>query len=371
MSNLEIVRVEDDRGRREFVSFPYELYRSYPNWVPPLRLAQKELFDPSKHPFHLHGTVQLFLARRAGKTVGRIAAILDPRFGEFHDEKAGFFGFLELIDDASVASALLGTARDWLKQNGAEVLRGPVNPSTNYECGVLVDGFDLKPSIMMTYNPPYYGPLIEQAGLAGVKDLVAYDLPIPKTKRDRVQSLTDRAKASGMVVRGLRMSEFDQEVERVWDIYNSAWERNWGFVPMSREEFFFHGHEMKQILVPELAIFAEIGGKPAGFALAVPDINQALQHVTDGRLLPLGLLRLLWYKRKVKWLRVVLLGVLPEFRTTLAAAGLYAALISEAERLGFGGAECSWVLDDNVLMRRAIESLGGVVSKTYRIYGWK
>ena len=371
MDNLEIVPVEDDRARREFLSLPYRLYKNDPYWVPPLRLAQKELFDTSKHPFYLHARAQRFLARRSGETVGRIGAILDPHYDKFQGEKAGFFGFLEMIDDAEVASRLLRAARAWLLEHGAEVILGPVNPTTNYECGLLVEGFDSNPVVMMTYNPPYYNAHVEQAGLTKAKDLIAYDLPVLQAKSDRVNTLTQRAESNGMRIRPLRMADFDQEVERVWAIYNSAWEKNWGFVPMSREEFFHHGHEMKQILVPELALFAESGGQTAGFALAVPDINEALKHVSDGRLLPFGLLKLLWYQRRVKRLRVVLLGVREEFRATPAAAGLYAALIRECGRLGYSGAECSWVLEDNVLMRRAIESLGGVAYKTYRIYEWK
>ncbi len=367
MKNLEISPVQSSRDQRDFLRFPYEFYKNDPYWVPPLILDQKALFDPAKHPFHLHGAMQRFLARRCGRTVGRIAAILDPNFSQFHGEKAGFFGFLEMIDDAEVAAGLLGTARDWLVRHGAEAIRGPVNPSTNYECGVLVDGFDSCPRIMMTYNPPYYGQLIEAAGLKKAKDLVAYDLPVANARADRVRTLTEKATSNGVRLRTLRLDDYANEVELAWGIYNSAWAKNWGFVPMTRAEFLHHGRELRQILIPDLAWIAEVDGQAIGFALAIPDINEAL-HRLRGRLFPFGLFKLLWHRRKIKYLRVIVLGVKEEFRPTPAAAALYAALIRECGRLKFGGAECSWILEDNVLMRRSIEALGGKVYKTYRIY---
>ena len=370
MDHFEILPVEDERTRREFLWFPYRLYRDHPYWVPPLRAVQKELFDISRHPFHRHATMQQFLAVRSGRTVGRIAAILDPRYNEFQQENAGFFGFLEMIEDAAVALSLLETARGWLRQRGVDVMRGPVNPSTNYECGLLVDGFDSSPRVMMAYNYPYYARLVEQAGLRKAKDLLAYHLSVKNVKADRVNALIERAKCDGMHTRTVRLSELDQEAELVWDLYNSAWARNWGFVPMTREEFLHHAREMRPILVPELAVFAEIGDAVAGFALAVPDVNEALRHV-GGKLVPFGLLKLLWHKRHIRGIRVVLLGVREEYRATTAAAVLYASLIRAASRLNYVGAECSWVLEDNVLMRRAIESMGGSVYKTYRIYEWK
>ena len=370
VDSVRILPVEDEATRREFLSFPYRLYRRHPYWVPPLRISQKELFDPRRHPFHRHATMQRFLATRSARTVGRIAAILDPRYNEFQRENAGFFGFLEMIEDAAVASALLETARAWLRQQGAVVIRGPVNPSTNYECGLLVDGFDSSPRVMMTYNYPYYARLVEQAGFRKAKDLLAYDVSRDSVRTARVSALLERASCNGMRIRMVRLSQLDQEVEFAWRLYNSAWARNWGFVPMTREEFLHHAREMKPILVPELALFAEVRDEIAGFALAVPDVNEALRHVS-GRLFPFGLLKLLWHKRHIRHIRVVLLGVRDDFRGTAVSAALYASLIREGMRLNYLGAECSWVLEDNVLMRRAIESLGGAVSKTYRIYEWK
>lgn len=367
MSEVRVVPVAGRRARRDFLSFPYRLYRGHPYWVPPLRIDQKALLDPAKHPFHLHATVQCFLALRGGETAGRIAAILDPRFSEFHQEEAGFFGFLDMVEDASVVRALIGTAVAWLREHGAEVIRGPVNPSTNYECGVLVDGFDSSPRVMMAYNFPYYGPLLEQVGLRKAKDLFAYEIPTAEARAGRAEALYQRALATGVRIRPIRLSAFQRDVESAWDVYNSAWARNWGFVPMTRAEFLWHGKELRPIIVPEMALFAELDGSLAGVALAVPDINEALKHA-GGRLLPFGLFRILWHKRNIRTCRVVLLGVRPEHRATPIAAGLYALLIREAKRLGYQCAECSWILEDNVLMRRAIEGLGGTITKTYRIY---
>jgi hypothetical protein len=370
LSGIEIVPAEDAKTQREFLRLPYRLYRGDPRWVPPLLAAQKELFDCKKHPFHRHATMRRFLARRDGRTVGRIAAILDPNHNEFHGEQAGFFGFLEMIDDGEVARALLGAARAWLFEHGAQLVRGPVNPSTNYECGLLVDGFDSSPMVMMTYNPPYYARLLEEAGLAKAMDLLAYAVPATRVQVARVEALAERARKSGMRIRQVRLGDFASEVDLVWQVYNSAWRKNWGFVPMPRAEFFHIATELKRILVPEMALFAEKNGNVAGFALAVPDINQALRHA-GGRLFPFGLLKLLWHKRRIRRMRVILLGVVEQSRAAPVAAALYSELIRAGFRLGYLEAECSWVLENNVLMRRSIESLGGRVSKTYRIYEWK
>jgi GNAT superfamily N-acetyltransferase len=344
------------------------LYKGEPNWVPPLRIAQKELFDP-RHPFYRFGTVKRFLARRGARTVGRIAAILDPNYGQFSSENAGFFGFLEVEEDQEVATALLDTARNWLNGRGAKVIRGPVNPSTNYECGILVEGFEHRPAVMMTWTAPCYPRLIETAGWRKATDVLAYDIPLAKVRAGRLETLTSRAERAGMKIRPIRMKEFDQEAELIWSLYNSAWSANWGFVPMTKEEFYHTAKEMKQILRPELVLFGEVAGRAVGFTVALPDINEALWHA-GGRLLPFGLLKILWYQRRISRLRVVLLGVLEEFRARAVAAGLYAGLIRECGRLGYQGAECSWVLEDNVLMRRSIEALGGTVAKRYRIYEW-
>ncbi len=370
VGEIEVVPVRSPRDLREFVDFPYSFYRNDPYWVPPLRIAQKELFNFEKHPFYRHAEAQCFLARNHGRAIGRIAAILNHNHNRFHGENAGFFGFFECIESQPAADALLGAARDWLRARGATVIRGPVNPSTNYECGLLVQGFDSSPLVMMTYNPSYYPALLERAGLRRAKDLYAYHAhaqDVANGKFDRVARLS--AEFNEVRIRPIRMNAFQEDVKAVWEVYNSAWSRNWGFVPMTQDEFLFMSRDMKAILAPELVLLGEVRNRVVGFALALPDINQALKH-TNGRLFPLGLLKILYYKRSITSIRVIVLGVIQEYRTAGVAAGFYAELFRRAKRLGYKSGEMSWVLEDNVLMGRSIEMLGGQRYKTYRIYEW-
>jgi GNAT superfamily N-acetyltransferase len=370
LAAVEVRAVAGKKDLREFVELPFRLHRNEPNWSPPLRIAVRELLDRKKHPFYLTAEAQFFLAWREGAVVGRIGAILDRAHNQFHEESAGFFGFFECIDDADVAEALLRVARQWVFERGASVLRGPVNPSTNYECGLLVEGFDSTPMVMMTYNPRYYPELLEKVGLRKARDLYAY-LTTPHTVAARkVERVADRVLATnGVHVRPINMKDFDREVEKLWGVYNSAWQRNWGFVPMSREEFFLMGKEMKQILVPDFVLIGEVGDRVVGFALALPDINQALKPA-NGSLLPLGILKILYYQRLVKNLRVLALGVVEEYRASGLAAGFYATLVRTARRLGYKDCEMSWILEDNVLMNRSLEMMGATRYKTYRIYEW-
>lgn len=368
---LEVVAAESKQALKEFVEFPYSLYRGDPYWVPPLRIAVKELLDRKKHPFYANATAEFYLARRDGKVVGRIAAIVDRNHNKFHGENAGFFGFFESIDDAEVARALLTAARKWVSGRGAQFLRGPMNPSTNYECGMLIDGFDSSPMVMMTYNHRYYPALMEQAGFTKSKDLNAFVNRAAGVDLEKIGRVADRKLArSGVTVRSIDMKDFDGEVARVWEVYNAAWERNWGFVPMTREEFFLMGKEMKQILKPELVLIGEKAGKAVGFALALPDVNFALKPA-GGSLLPTGLLKILYYQRLIKSLRVIALGVVEEYRTSGVAAGFYATLVRTARKLGYDGdCEMSWILEDNVLMTRSLQVMGAKHYKTYRIYEW-
>ncbi len=355
---------------REFLEFPYRFYRDDPHWVAPLRIAQKELFDFKKHPFHKHAKVQCFLAHENGRMTGRVAAILDPNYNRFHNEDAGFFGFFECVEDQDAASSLLGAARDWLRGNGASVIRGPVNPSTNYECGMLVEGFDSSPCIMMPYNPRYYPQLLERAGLRKARDLYAYYLTVAGMDAEKVNRVAALATAEhNVTIRHIRMDAFQQDVERVWEVYNAAWSRNWGFVPMTRDEFLLMGKEMKSILIPDLVLLAEVQGRVVGFALCLPDINYALKPA-KGRLFPLGLLKILYHKRSIRSGRILVLGVLEEYRTAGVAAAFYAEFLQRMRRLNYVGAEMSWVLEDNVLMNRSIAAFGGKRYKTYRIYEW-
>jgi GNAT superfamily N-acetyltransferase len=370
LGGVEVTAVDGKKALNEFIELPYQLYRDDPKWVPPLRIAVKELLDRRKHPFYANAEVEFFLARKNGQVAGRIAAIIDKAHNRVHEENAGFFGFYESINDREVAEALLSRARQWVSDRGAQFLRGPVNPSTNYECGMLVDGFDFSPMVMMTYNHRYYPELMDRSGLRKAKDLLAYISNANTIEMNKIGRVADRVLArSGIRVRPINMKDFNADVERVWCVYCKAWNRNWGFIPMSREEFFAMGKEMKQILKPELVLLGEVGEQVVGFALALPDVNIALKPA-GGSLLPTGLLKILYYQRLIKSVRVLALGVVEEYRTSGIAAAFYATLVRNARRLGYGDCEMSWILEDNVLMNRTLEVMGAKRYKTYRIYEW-
>ncbi len=370
MGDIEIVAVDSKSGLNEFVELPYSLYRDDPHWVPPLRVAVKELLDKAKHPFYANAETELYLAKKNGQVAGRIAAILDKAHNRFHEEKAGFFGFFECVNDPAVAQSLVSAARKWVSGKGAELIRGPVNPSTNYESGLLVEGFDTDPMVMMTYNPPYYATLMEQAGLHKAKDLYAYLSNANTIEMKKIDRVADKVlKTTGVRVRPIDMKDFNAEVGRAWEVYGAAWARNWGFIPMSREEFAQMGKEMKMILKPDLVLIGEVGDRVVGFAMALPDVNQALKRA-KGSLFPTGLLKILYYQRLIKSVRVIALGVVEEYRASGLAAAFYATLVRNARKLGFGDCEMSWILEDNVLMNRSLEVMGAKRYKTYRIYEW-
>jgi GNAT superfamily N-acetyltransferase len=369
LGGIEVVAVDSKSALKQFIELPFTIYRNDPHWVPPLRIAVKELLDREKHPFYANAQAEFFLARQDGRVVGRIAAVIDRNHNRFHEEEAGFFGFFECLDDVQVARALLDRAHAWVSERGAKFLRGPVNPSTNYECGMLVEGFDLDPMVMMMYNPRYYPGLMEKAGATKVKDLFAYLSNANTISMKKIDRVADKVLAGGVRVRPINMKDFDGDVARVWEVYGAAWARNWGFVPMSREEFLLMGKEMKMILKPDLVLIGEVGTKVVGFALALPDVNQALKRA-GGSLFPTGLLKILYYQRLIKNVRVLALGVVEEYRASGLAAGFYATLVRNARKLGYGDCEMSWILEDNVLMNRSLEVMGAKRYKTYRIYEW-
>ena len=338
-------------------------------------MSQKDILDTTRHPFYKTSEVEMFLAERDGRVVGRIMAIWNRVHNEFHEEKTGFFGFFEVEQDVQAAAALLDAARDWLRMMGAEVLRGPVSPSTNYECALLIEGFDLDPTIMMSYNPPYYVEMIEAYGLTKAMDLYAYSID-DKTflSSDRLKRLADRFKAkSGITLRNVNMKEFAREVEILREVYNDAWSRNWGFVPFSPEEFEHLAKDLKQIVDPKVVYIAErheegrVEPRAVGFFLALPDINQALKKL-NGRLLPFGILKLLWYSRKIRFMRIITMGVIKELQNMGIAAVFYDEIYSKVPWHGYPSGEMGWVLESNVMMNRAADMLGGRLSKKYRIY---
>jgi len=370
--DVKAVRTSGDRHR--FIEFPYQLYRGDAHWIAPLRMAQKDILNTKRHPFYKTSDVEMFLARRDGRVVGRIMAILNRAHNEFHNERAGFFGFFEVENDEQAARALLDAAREWVLGRGATVIRGPVNPSTNYECALLVEGFDLDPMVMMTYNPPYYAALLEDYGMRKTMDLYAYDIAADYFNHsNKLQRVAERLrKKSNIRVRTVNMKDFKNEVEIIRQVYNNAWSRNWGFVPMSQEEFDHLAKDLKQIVDPRVVLIAEQtidGGAPraVGFLLAVPDLNRALKKIS-GRLLPSGLLKLLWHSRKISSIRVITMGGILEFQNLGMGSIFLDEIYRRGPAAGFPTGEMSWVLENNVMMNRAAELIGGRRTKTYRIY---
>jgi GNAT superfamily N-acetyltransferase len=353
---------------REFVQLPWRVNRGDPHWVPPLRKSVRTLLDRDRHPFHRHAEVEYFLARRGGEPVGRVAAIVNHLHNEFHEERTGFFGFFEVLEDAEAAAALLESAAAWLRGRGMDRMRGPTSFSTNEEVGVLVEGFDAPPTVLMTHNPPYYGSLLERAGLRKEKDLLAYWHQGGQPTERLLRGSERIAARAGVRIRTLDLKRFREEVELIQEIYNSAWARNWGFVPMTEAEIAFMARELRPVVDPDLCLFAEVEGKAVGFSLALPDVNQALRKLPSGRLLPFGWLRLLRELRRIRVFRVITLGLRPGYQHSGIGAGLYLRTWSEGLRKGYQGAEASWILQDNLEMVQAIEKMGWKEYKRYRIY---
>lgn len=364
---LQIERIErhDQRALHRFVTFPWKVYAGDPHWVPPLIADEKKKL--THHPFHEHATVECFLARRDGAIVGRIAAIENRLHNEVHGEQVGFFGFFEVLDDPEAGRALLAHAEAWGAARGLTQLRGPASFSSNEEWGLLVDGFDSPPVVMMTYNPRRYVALIEGAGFRKAKDLFAYYLDNPEPPERLVRAAEALARRKGITVRPIDLKHYDREVGRIREVYNRAWERNWGFVPMTEAEIAHLAKEMKPAIKPELVQIAERGQEPVGFTVALPDVNFALRHA-NGRLFPFGLLKVLWYVRKISMLRVPMLGLVPEYRGQGIDQLLYLRLFQGGRKLGIVRGELSWILEDNLAMRQALDKMGAHVYKTYRIY---
>ena len=370
MSTIEVVEVESASQLRRFIAYPNELYKDDPNYVAPLTSERLEFFDFKKNPFYRSAKAKLFLARQNGQIAGRIATCVNFNHNEFHGEQTGFFGFFDCPDNYEIASMLLKVAMITLKREGMEKMRGPMSFSTNHECGFLIEGFDSPPVVMMPYNQPYLPKLAERFGLKKAMDLLAYKLisddPIP----ERIQTVADRIRQrAGITLRSINMSDFDNEARRINSIYRDAWEKNWGFVPMTEEEFFHMARQLKQIIDPNLVIIAEHEGKPVAFSLAVPDVNQALIHL-NGKLLPLGLLKLLWHtkiRNKIDGARIIMLGVMPRFQKRGIDSMLYVSTYQRGVERGYTWAELSWILETNDLMRRGAEQLGAKMYKRYRI----
>ncbi len=363
-------------GLDAFIDLPAAIYADDPNWVRPLDLDMRKAFDPSKHPFHLHSEAQPYLAYRGGDSdpVGRICAIRNRNHEAFHAEPVGFFGFFESIDDDGVATALFDTVREWLRERGLEVMRGPTSFSTNEMSGLFVDGDPGPPVVMMPYNPPYYPGLLERYGFEKARDLYAWmvdssDPAYPGSEPEylvRAEKIV--RKRFHVSLRPIDMPRFGAELESIRDLYNDAWEENWGFVPMTDAEFDFMAEELKPIVDSRLALFVENeAGEPIGFALALPDFNYVLKRL-NGKLFPFGIVKALFLRRKITTMRVIILGVLEAYRGKGIDTLLYLALFRNGTERGITRAELSWILEDNVKMNQAIERMGARLYRRYRLY---
>jgi len=367
----QAVRVEAVDSKRDFSTFiklPWRIYRKDPCWVPPLIMDQKNLLNTEKNPFFAHSEIRHFLARRDGQAVGRISAVIDCNYNDFQNEKTGFFGFFEAENDREAAAALIDTAGSWLKERGMERVLGPANPSTNDTLGLLVDAFDQPPVLHMPYNPDYYSDLLEKAGCIKAKDLYAYYMEDITPLAEKVRRVADIIRRRNHItIRSLNLKKLLDEIELVKVIYNDAWTPNWGFVPWTDEELEHLAQELKRAVIPELVLFAFVNGEPAGFSLSLPDLNQALIH-TNGRLLPFGLLKILWHSRHIDLLRILALGVRRKFQNLGIDAVFYYETYTRGTARGFHKGECSWILEDNLNIRNTMENLGARIYKTYRMY---
>jgi GNAT superfamily N-acetyltransferase len=365
---ITIQEAKTKKALKTFLRLPWQIYRGDPFWVPPLLKEHAFHFSP-KNPFLHHAEIVPYMALKNGSIVGRIAAIIDQNYIDFHEEKTGFFGFFESIDDVKVARALLDQVKGFLRARGLKQMMGPVNPSTNDECGLLIEGFDSSPFIMMPYNPPYYRKLLEGCRLKKAKDLLANRMINDGSVPERLLRISARItkRLPGLTIRPINMKKLDQEVMRVKEVYNGAWRDNWGFVPLTDEEMDLMVTKMKPLVVPAYVPFAEIGGETVGFAMALPDYNVVLKKV-NGRLGPVGLLKFLYYSRKIDTIRVMLLGVKTEYRKRGIETLLYLEIFRRGQARGVTWGEMSWILEDNLLMQKGLEALGAKKYKTYRIY---
>jgi GNAT superfamily N-acetyltransferase len=372
VSNVDVSVVTSRPERKAFIKFQWQIYTDDPAWVPPLIIERKAFLDRKRHPFYKHGDAALFLARKKGDIVGRIMASDDPNYNSVHQSNVGCFGLFESIDDQDVAVALFEAAASWLRNKGRTEIMGPIDYSTNYVCGLLIDGFEFPPTILTAHNPPYYQHLIESCGFTKAKDWYAWWFADPSKAVAHLRRLVTRFNTHcPAVIRSANLKTLRQESRRLREIYNQAWEKNWGFVPFTEAEIEFMTQELKPLLVPEFAWIAEIGNEPVGFTLALPDVNVVLRDL-NGRLtrfgLPIGLIKLLLYKKRVEKGRLIALGVIEKYRRAGIAEMLVLRVLEETMiKRGITG-ELSLTLEDNFMINRFLEAIGATRYKTYRIY---
>ncbi|MGB2712006.1 MAG: hypothetical protein WBC33_10865, partial [Conexibacter sp.] len=367
---LDVRPVASKRDLTTFIKLPWRLYRNEPKWVPPLVFERRQFLDRSKNPWFEHGEAEYFIAWRDGRAVGRITAQVDRLFNEFQDNTWGLFGFFECEDDPEAAAALLDAAETWLRARGRDRMVGPMDFTMNDECGVLVEGFERPPIILTNWTHAYYPALLEGAGLTKAMDTLMWELRI--SGRDKVHpaiwTMAERVESKhGITVRPMRKKDIHAEIDRFLEVYNAAWEKNWGFSPLTEQEVRHYAKTLKPFLDEHWAFIAEKDGETVGAALTIPDYNQVLKRM-NGHLLPFGWLKFLWYNRKIDRVRVFALGVKREWQHTGVAARFYQLHFDSAEVTPQTYGEMGWILETNSSMNRAMEGMGGEVVRRYRLY---
>ncbi|WP_449258174.1 GNAT family N-acetyltransferase [Chlorobium limicola] len=371
---IEIRQVRTKKERRQFITFAWQVYRSDPelkkHWVPPVISDYMKTLDMDVYPLYDHADLAMFTAWKDGKLSGTIAAVENRRHNEIHEDRVGFWGFFECYNDQAVADALFDAAAGWLRKKGLDTMRGPVSPSMNDQCGMLTNGFDSSPVFLMLYNPPYYNDLVLKAGHRIGQELLAWYIDQKLIDIERLRRISQHVmKREGLSVRVLDMKHFDREIENMREIYNGAWEKNWGFVPMTDREFDCLARSLKPIANPHYVYFVEDrDGRTIGFSLSLPDINQALKHVNGNPLTPWGLIKYLWYKRNITMVRTIVMGVLPEYRNKGIDSILNTWIADYGGRHGVFASEMSWVLKSNEAMSKLAKVIGGRPYKEYVIY---
>lgn len=366
--SIEVRPIQLPKDAGAFIDVWWKVYEGDPHWVPPLRHERLTFLNPAKNPYFKVGTVQCFIAYRDGKPVGTISAQVDQGYQKIED-KVGFFGFFEFVDDLAVAKALFDTAVDWLRGQGMTRCMGPFNFNTNHECGLLVDPFDSDPLVLMVWNRPYYPAMYERLGLSKAKDMYAYWMDNNGPCPPRIAALADRflERHPEVKIRPFNVSDFDGEAARVLSIYNSAWEDNWGFVKMSDEEFLYMAQGVREMIDTRYCYMAEIDGRAAAFSITLPDYNQVVKPM-NGRIFPFGWWHFLTRRSKVNQIRIFTLGIHKDYQHLALGAPLYKRTWDAGVANKVRGAEASWILEDNTRMRGALEKLGARIYKTYRIY---
>lgn len=369
MGKVQIKELKTKRELKKFLDLPKRLYKNDPSYVEPLRIELKNLFDKRKNPFFKHAKIQPYLAYKDGKVVGRIIAIHNWLYNDYHKDKTGFFGFFETVNDLDVVSALFERAENWLRARGLNASLGPMSFSTNdISPGILIKGFEFPPYVDMSHALPYYKDIIEKAGYKKSMDLLAFRMPIHQKIDERVEKLAKRVKEEkNITIRFFDPKHYERDVNILRDVYNSAWKDNWGFVPMTDEEFSEAAKNFNKIKIVELAQIAEIDGRPIGFSLTIPNINEALIHMR-GSLFPFGVFKFLYWMKRIKGLRLLLLGIRPEFRKRGADVMLFYYNMVEGQKLGYTEGELSWILEINKPTIKATQYVQGEEYKRYRLY---